>query len=134
MKEAQLPVEEQFVIETDSSIENGYECAKRLLTLKERPSAIFVSSDLLAAREMNVRIPDELSVVGFDNISICELTTPPLTTIAQPIQVMGCKAVELLVKQINGAETHSRTHIMETRLTIRNSTSFYNDAKELIKK
>ena len=140
MKEAQLPVKEQFVMETDSSIENGYECAKRLLRLEERPSAIFVSSDLLsggvmkAAREMNVQIPEELSIVGFDNISICELTAPPLTTIAQPIRVMGRKAVELLVKQINGAEIHNRTHIMEPRLRIRSSTSFYDDPKEFIKK
>ncbi|MCM3791336.1 LacI family transcriptional regulator [Domibacillus indicus] len=133
MEEAQLPLDKQFVVKTASSIENGYECAKRLLALKERPSAIFVSCDVLsggvikAAREMNVRIPQELSIIGFDNLSICELTSPPLTTIAQPIRIMGRRAVELLIKQIDGAETYMRTHIVETSLMVRNSTSFHHD-------
>ncbi|MEM1505610.1 LacI family DNA-binding transcriptional regulator [Domibacillus sp. 8LH] len=136
MEEAQLPLKKQFIVKTASSVENGYECAKRLLALKERPSAIFVSSDVLsggvikAAREMNIRIPQELSIIGFDNLSICELTSPLLTTIAQPIRVMGRRAVELLMKQIDGAETHTRTYIMETSLMVRNSTSFHHDIQE----
>lgn len=137
LKDEDLPVKKEFCIKTDSSVANGYECAKRLFALKERPSAIFVSSDLLsggvmkAAREMNIRIPEELSIIGFDNISICELTTPPLTTIAQPIRVMGRKAVELLMKQLDESETHMRTHIMETTLVVRSSTSFRLDTKGL---
>lgn len=137
LKDGDLPVKKEFCIKTDSSVANGYECAKRLFALKERPSAIFVSSDLLsggvmkAAREMNIRIPEALSIIGFDNISICELTTPPLTTIAQPIRVMGRKAVELLMKQLDGSETHMRTHIMETILVVRSSTSFRLDTKGL---
>lgn len=129
MQEASVPIEKDFIIETDSSIENGYKSAKKLLALKDKPTAIFACNDLMAigaikaAMEINVAIPSELSIIGFDNISICEFTMPPLTTISQPIHAMGEKAVEVLAKQVQQETPHIKTLIIKTNLVIRKSTS-----------
>jgi LacI family transcriptional regulator len=84
--------------------------ARELLTLAERPTAIFAGNDLTAiqtmevARSLGLRIPEDLSVIGFDNVPESALANPPLTTIQQPIQQMGAEAVRMLIDLINGTE------------------------------
>ena len=107
---------------------SAHEPARELLTLDERPTAIFAANDLSAigtmdvASELGISIPDDLSLIGFDNIHESALTTPALTTINQPIQEMGSAAVDLLVHLINGSgdrDTHVR---LPTELVERGST------------
>jgi LacI family transcriptional regulator len=102
--------------------------AHRLLAMPERPTAIFAANDLSAitamqaAADLGIRVPDDLSLVGFDNVPESALCVPPLTTVEQPIRQMGQRAMELLVRLIRDERVDS-THIrLATRLVQRQST------------
>ena len=90
--------------------------AEELLTHPDRPTAVFAANDLTAittmevARRLGLSVPDDLSVIGFDNVPESALASPPLTTINQPLQRMGAEALMLLVDLIDGVErdTHIR--------------------------
>ncbi len=107
----------------------GYAATRELLSLKERPTAIFALTDVTAvgvmhaARELGVRIPDELSIMGYDNIPIASYMLPPLTTIAQPLVEMGATAVDLLLKSIHNPGTPPEKAVLGTRLVVRESTA-----------
>lgn len=105
--------------------------ARRLLTGAHRPSAIFAANDQSAiatvqvAHELGLRVPEDLSVVGFDNIPDSVLCSPPLTTIEQPIREMGRRAIDLLIRLIRAerADQVEHTHItLTTNLVVRQST------------
>jgi LacI family repressor for deo operon, udp, cdd, tsx, nupC, and nupG len=99
---------EFVVIHGDFSIESGAAAAERLLTRKQRPTAIFCFNDEMAigvievARRLKVRVPAELSVVGFDDIRFARHIDPPLTTIAQPMRQLGEATVRLLLGILAG--------------------------------
>lgn len=90
--------------------------AHELLTLPDRPTAIFAANDSSAIRTMEVArslglsVPEDLSVIGFDNVPESALTTPPLTTIAQPIRRMGAEAIHLLIAMMDGV-SEGGTHV-----------------------
>jgi len=96
---------------------------------KEKPSAIFAISDLLAlavveaASIAGLRIPDDLSLVGFDDIDIISHLEVPLTTVAQDKYAIGSKAAELLIDKIEGREKGSRQIVIPTKLIVRESTT-----------
>ena len=93
--------------------ESGYECARELLQQDDRPTAIFASNDemaagvLAAAHELRVQVPEELSVVGFDDAPIARSVWPRLTTIRQPLRRMGGESVHLLAEYIRQADAGS---------------------------
>lgn len=102
--------------------------AVELLSLPDRPTAVFAANDLTAiatiesAAELGLRVPADLSVVGFDNVPESALCTPPLTTVEQPIREMGRRAVEMLIGLVRG-EPAEATHLtLATRLVVRDST------------
>lgn len=107
----------------------GYQAARELFALPEPPTAIFAGSDeqafgvAEAARVTGRRIPEELSVVGFDDLPISRWFSPPLTTVRQPLVEMGRTAAEMLLKMINGSEPHSRQVELATELVVRSSTA-----------
>jgi LacI family transcriptional regulator len=102
--------------------------AQRLLTMPDRPTAVFAANDLSAitamevATELGLRVPDDLSVVGFDNIPESALAIPPLTTVEQPIRQMGQRAMELLVQLIREEPVQANHIRLTTRLVERYST------------
>lgn len=104
------------------------EPARRLLELDPRPTAIFAANDVTAletmvvARSLGLRVPDDLSVVGFDNVPESALGDPPLTTVEQPIQQMGSEAVRLLLELIEDPSLPPVRVILPTRLVVRQST------------
>ena len=104
------------------------EAARDLLTLPERPTAIFSANDLSAIRVMEVaeqlglRVPQDVSVVGFDNVPEAANATPPLTTVAQPLHEMGAEAVRLLLGLLSGAVTEEHLSVPAT-LVVRGSTA-----------
>jgi LacI family transcriptional regulator len=106
--------------------ESGYKEAIKLLGVKNPPSAIFTYNDLMAfgvikaVKELGIKIPEELSIVGFDDIFFSSFTDPPLTTIRQPKEELGKKAVELLLKLMNGER---QSLLLEPELIIRNTTA-----------
>jgi len=104
------------------------DAARELLASAERPTAIFAANDVSAiatidvARELGLRVPEDLSVVGFDNIPEAALCEPALTTVEQPLHDMGRLAIDMVVSLIR-SEPVEKTHItLPTRLVVRQST------------
>jgi len=125
LKKAGIPLDENLIAAGDYTTDSGIQCAHQLLSLENRPTAIFASNDQMAmgvfqvAQEMGMRIPDDLSLVGFDNIT--ESKYLGLTTVDQFILDMGYVATQMLIKIINDIPLDDQTYRMQTRLVIRNS-------------
>lgn len=98
-----------------------------LMLHRKHPTALFAWSDEVAIRAMNMckelglRVPDDIAVVGFDSTQICEHTHPPLTSVRQPIYEMAAAALEMLVKLIRNERLETRTRVFEPPLEIRGS-------------
>ena len=112
-----------------ASIDGGSSAFQRAWGRGLRPTAVLAMSDAMAigamraARELGLRIPDDLSVVGFDDIDLAGHVDPPLTTVHQPIREKGSDAVRLLLAAMEQRGTHRPEHVrLETRLIVRNST------------
>jgi LacI family transcriptional regulator len=103
-----VPIEEQLIRAGEFTEDGGYEGTKELLRLKDRPTAIFAANDLMAIgalqalREAGISVPDEIAIVGFDDISAASLVHPALTTIAQFPHKLGRRAAELLLDRLTG--------------------------------
>jgi LacI family transcriptional regulator len=110
MAEAGLPIDEALVIDASFQPDRATEAAHRLLTRENPPTAVFAANDITAlqamkvADELGLRIPEDLSVIGFDDIPDAAAATPPLTTIRQPLQQMGEEAMRLLLDLLNGVD------------------------------
>lgn len=102
--------------------------AREMLTLADRPTAVFAANDMTALRTMKVaadlglRVPADLSVVGFDNVPESALASPPLTTIAQPLHDMGAQAFRMLHTLLEGGELPEPHLRLPTTLVVRGST------------
>ncbi|SEK47565.1 transcriptional regulator, LacI family [Paenibacillus sp. cl141a] len=113
----------------DHKIEDGYRRAKAMLELAVRPTALFCCNDLLAvgalraARELGLRVPEECSVVSFDDTILASVTDPPLTVIAQPIEQMGRMAVDLVVRGLSGKGDPACRIVLPPELIVRQSTT-----------
>jgi LacI family transcriptional regulator, repressor for deo operon, udp, cdd, tsx, nupC, and nupG len=127
LKEFNLSIRKEWIYHTNQiNFETGVHAMRRLLQLKERPSAVFAVSDTLAIgalKEINIaglKVPDDIAIVGFDKISFSNMTNPTLTTIEQPMYRMGCTAANMLINRIRGKKVESM--VMEHELIIREST------------
>jgi LacI family transcriptional regulator len=107
----------------------GFEAALELLSLRPRPTALFASNDaqalgvLEAARTLGLRVPDDLSVVGFDDMPGVQWSAPPLTTVRQPFAEMGRVAVQRLLRRIAGERLDAPRVELATLLVVRKSTA-----------
>ncbi|HEU5356912.1 MAG TPA: LacI family DNA-binding transcriptional regulator [Actinocrinis sp.] len=126
---AGLPTDPQLIVSAELTREDGAAAARTLLALPERPTAIFASNDLQAlgvyqaAREAGLRIPDDLSVVGFDDLPVVSWVDPPLTTVHQPLIEMAVAATELALT-LGRHEVAPQTGLeIATTLTVRASTA-----------
>jgi len=103
-----IPLDEDLIEIGDYTTETAVTCARNLLSISDRPTAIFAANDMSAmgvyqaAREFGLRIPGDLSVIGFDNLREVSFFDPPLTTVDQLIEKMGTIATEMLVKLVEG--------------------------------
>jgi LacI family repressor for deo operon, udp, cdd, tsx, nupC, and nupG len=117
------------VMNGDFSIDSGVVAGERLLGRKQPPTAIFCFNDEMAmgvihtARRRKMRIPDDLSVVGVDDIRYARYTDPPLTTVAQPMRLMGENAVRVLLDILNGGTSASEQVTLPHTLVVRASTA-----------
>ena len=109
--------------------EGGFARAVELLGLPDRPTAIFAGSDQQAfgvyeaARQHGLRIPDDLSVVGFDELPVSRWASPPMTTVRQPLAEMGSAAAQMLGELIDGMPLRSNRMELSTELNVRESTA-----------
>jgi DNA-binding LacI/PurR family transcriptional regulator len=123
-----IDLPENAVVVAPASIEGGIAALRRAWEDGLRPTGVLAMSDamaigvLRAARELGLRVPGDLSVVGFDDIDISQHTNPPLTTVHQPIREKGETAVRLLLSVVQRRDPSPEQIRLETRLTIRGST------------
>jgi LacI family repressor for deo operon, udp, cdd, tsx, nupC, and nupG len=117
------------IVHGNSTIESGTVAAERLLSRRESPSAIFSFNDemalgaMKAAKRLGMRLPDDLSVVGFDDIQFARYMDPPLTTISQPLRAIGEGTVRLLLEILGGHAKTPESVTLPHTLTIRSSTA-----------
>ncbi len=132
LAEAGIGYDAALVQAGDFTYRAGLEAAERLLALQPRPSAIFASNDDMASAVVSVahrrrlKVPEDLSVVGFDDTSASTMVWPELTTIHQPVADMTDAAIDLLLREIRqaaGAERVSVNHVVPHRLITRDSVS-----------
>ena len=129
LKEAGITVCDDFIVHSDFTSEGGFNAFQKLLTLDSKPTAIFASNDLMAivgicaANQAGVKIPQDLSVIGYDDIALASFSTPPLTTIAQPKYQIGQLTAKTLVERISNPDSQVRRTMLTPELVIRQSTS-----------
>jgi LacI family transcriptional regulator len=123
-----IPHDESLMQRGDFTEEGGYNGMKRLLALLSRPTAIFAANDMmalgamLAIQEAGLSVPQDVAVVGFDDIPTARLVNPPLTTVTQFQVELGRRMAQLLFERLNGtAPPHGRTIEMPYRLIVRKS-------------
>jgi len=126
---AGVPVEPQLIRDGAFETEDGLTHASELLRLPDPPTAIFALNDGMAigvyyaAAQAGLRIPDDLSVVGFDDYFVNAWLVPPLTTVRQPLTEMGAAAAQLVVDLSRGRELPARRRELATELIVRASTA-----------
>ena len=125
--EAGVDVSDRHVAEGDYSQESGYAIAQTWIEQGAMPRALFCASDtmamgvLLALDEADYRVPDDVAVVGFDDLPAAQYTIPPLTTVRQPVYEKAQAAIDLLIDQIEGPEADSVHRELEPELVVRQS-------------
>ena len=134
LKEYQLPLEEKNILSYnpyDINKKATIDMISRYLTNDDRPTALFAVNDLIAidliniCRRLAIRIPDDLSIIGFDNSELLTRLNIPLTTIAQPKEEIGVKAAQLLIEQVENNSPRERL-VLPTKLIIRKSCDILN--------
>jgi DNA-binding LacI/PurR family transcriptional regulator len=117
----------RLVVHGDFLFQSGYKNFDYFFHLYPRPSAIFSSNDIMAlgllkrAKEMDIQIPQDMSIVGFDNIPMSTIISPPLTTVHHPIVEMGRWGVHLLLNKILKTGEQTDEVLLQNNLVIRES-------------
>ncbi|KAB8310249.1 MULTISPECIES: DNA-binding transcriptional regulator CytR [Rahnella] len=124
-----ISVENALTAQGDFTYESGARAVSELMALPSPPTAIFCHNDIMAigamfqAKKMGLRIPQDLSVVGFDDIKASQFTDPPLTTVAQPRFQLGRQAMLLLLEQLQGNPVQNGSLLLDSELVVRQSTA-----------
>lgn len=127
--EAGIPFEKDLIAEGDFTMWSGLNAAFQFCNMKNRPTAIFSMNDEMAIGAMQtfknqgIRIPEDMSVTGFDDIAYAKYSDPSLTTISQPAEEMGKMAMDMLLKVIEGEPLSQRECVLPTEFIIRKSTA-----------
>jgi len=125
---AGIPLDPELIVQCGPTIEDGYQAAMKLLTLPHRPTAILAINDLLAistiraAGDLELRVPDNLSVVGFDNIPMTDYLMPRLTTVTKDAYNAGKNAFEMLMARLQNPDLPRQVVHIPAKLIIREST------------
>lgn len=129
LRRAGIALDPALMVPGDFSIEAGEAATRKLLELPDRPTAIFTGNDdqalgaYRAARSAGLRIPEDLSVIGFDDIPAAEWIEPGLTTIRQPVVQMAETAMRALLRHLDGDEELPQRIELGTELVVRGSTA-----------
>ncbi|WDG11806.1 substrate-binding domain-containing protein [Vibrio campbellii] len=127
MLEAELEFNANWIVESDFECEGGYQAFKKMVERGPLPSSIFVSNDMMAmgvinaANELGIQIPEQLSIIGYDDIHIAKFMSPSLTTIHQPKYRLGQAAVETLLRKLDEKSDEAQVVQLEPTLVERNS-------------
>lgn len=122
-----LPIDPALVVEGDYTQQGGFEAMRQLLALGPRPTAVFAASDAMAlgalgaAHAAGFRVPDDVAVVGFDDVPAAAFASPPLTTMRQPSAELGAAAVRALVAMLDDPTIPPAALRLPTTLVVRAS-------------
>ncbi|WP_134704268.1 catabolite control protein A [Ammoniphilus sp. YIM 78166] len=132
LKDSNLDFRQEYVISGKLSYEAGLEAAQAFMSLEEPPTAIFAASDETAVgvihgmQDMGKNVPQDLEVIGFDNIRLSEMVRPKLTTVVQPMYDLGAVAMRLLTKYMNNEKVDNHIVVLPHRIEERQSTKELN--------
>jgi DNA-binding LacI/PurR family transcriptional regulator len=128
-----LPIRDEYVVNGGFfSIEEGRRAMNKLLDLKDMPTAVFISGDHMAIGAMEaikakgLRIPEDISIIGYDDIDMAAYVSPKLTTVKQDTDRIGASAGQLLIEQMNEKKKMLTTDIIPVELIIRESCTSIN--------
>lgn len=127
LAEAGREPRQDWIVEGDFSMASGFEAMERLLDLEERPDAVFCAGDEMAIgaqaaiRERGLRMPDDIAIIGFDDMRFAAFASPPLTTIRQPAAQLGEAAVHLMQAIFHGGRSENNSIILPHELIVRGS-------------
>ncbi len=136
LREANIAITPDFIQETAFDKQGGHTKALILLRMLPRPTAIFAGNDmialgvLLAIRELRLRCPEDVSVVGFDNLDFAETTSPSLSSVHQPGYQLGSTAARMLLDRVSGDTGPAKHCVLETELKIRESVAAPSEQTE----
>ncbi|EGR4293428.1 LacI family DNA-binding transcriptional regulator [Vibrio cholerae] len=127
LAEAGIAINPDWIVESDFECEGGYQAFEKLYQRGKLPSALFVSNDMMAmgviqaASQRGLRVPDDLSLIGYDDVHIAKFMTPALTTIHQPKYRLGKAAVDTLLYRLENPDTTAQVVQLEPTLVVRDS-------------
>jgi LacI family transcriptional regulator len=127
VQESNLPVLDEWVVDSPLSIEAGRQAAHKILSLPRRPRALFINNNflsvgtLLAIGELDLRCPEEIALVGFDDHPWAAVSRPPLTVVRQPARALGQRAAQALSTLIEGKHLPESRIVLECELILRES-------------
>lgn len=132
MTEAELTVNDDWLLDGDFECESAVEAAQKFIAMEDRPTAIFCFNDIMAMalistfEQAGLRVPDDISIIGYDNIDLAPYFSPPLTTVHQPKRRLGKKAIEILLERVKDKNHERQTFEMTPKLVERKSVKDLN--------
>ena len=129
LESAGLPFDRDLVVVGDFGYESGFRAASRMLDLPDPPTAVFAANDQMAlgvyeaVRRSGRRVPEDVSVVGFDDLPETRWASPPMTTVRQPLTEMGRLAARTVLRLVQGERAESPRIELATELVVRDSTA-----------
>lgn len=129
MQKASIEIQPEYTVTCGTDFSDGITAMQKLLALPQPPTAVFAHNDVIALnamhtiREAGLRVPEDISVIGYDNIAQAAISNPPLTTVAYPKFEMGSWVAQRLFEHIDNPETAHTEHTIRTELIIRESTA-----------
>ena len=130
LREAECPIPSEYLVRTSATVSGGQAGMRRLLATEPRPTGVFCANDLVAlgalkaCAQAGVRVPEDISIVGCDDIEMARYVTPELTTILVPARGLGARAARLLLLTLDGRETGALTgKALGVELVIRETTA-----------
>jgi LacI family transcriptional regulator len=129
LSEAGIPFKDDLLVAAYPNYSGSYEPAKNLLSRAQRPTAIYARSDVMAigavraALDLGLRVPQDVSIVGYGDIDVAQYVNPPLTTVRQPISELGALAASMLMDRIANKSLGQRRVVIEPRLILRGTTA-----------
>lgn len=131
MRDHGLEVLPQYIVSGNYKLESGYAGMQSLMALKDKPTAVFCANDYMAMgalrylMEQGYRVPEDVALVGYDDIMVARMVTPPLTTVRQPVWELAGVAARLLIERIEHKDImpeEGQTVIMQSKLVVRASS------------